>query len=253
MSRKSDEKPSNSLQSPKKKEPTFTTKRRRSSTIKGTLSSFLGAGHTDTQATTTATKPTETKPTKPKTKPAKPKAGTSSDSRAPKTNKQRQNTSNSNGRRSPTTLNHKEILNDYLVSQGFLNAKQVSHKNNNNDHLQISMATSGDNVFLPTVSSTDDEYLARLNGFQDEEYEEDAEFMDILSQNNDPQPINNNINNNTNNPTDTTTTTNIHATTEDTIPVSTSAYEMDSSMVSYNVAIIPVSYTHLDVYKRQVI
>lgn len=59
----------------------------------------------------------------------------------------------------PESFN-KEYLAEYLHNRGFLNPKSVETREN----FSIGIATSGDVIFLPTVSSNDDEYLARLNG-----------------------------------------------------------------------------------------
>lgn len=61
----------------------------------------------------------------------------------------------------------KEFLSEYLAERGLLTPKVVSDTGD----VRISIATSGDNIFLPTMSSNDDEYLARLNGLRSDEEE----------------------------------------------------------------------------------
>ncbi|CCD25274.1 Ecm21p NDAI_0E04570 [Naumovozyma dairenensis CBS 421] len=75
----------------------------------------------------------------------------------------------SSNKRSTASIkfNNKQFLKEYLNNWGFLNPKELATKRD--EFFKMYIATSGDNVFLPTISSNDDEYLARLNGLQDEE------------------------------------------------------------------------------------
>lgn len=59
----------------------------------------------------------------------------------------------------------KEFLTQYLTDRGLLLSRVISET----PDLRLTVATSGDHVFLPTMSSNDDEYLARLNGLRGEE------------------------------------------------------------------------------------
>ncbi|QLL31560.1 hypothetical protein HG536_0B04240 [Torulaspora globosa] len=61
----------------------------------------------------------------------------------------------------------REFLCEYLTERGLLAPKIISET----PDIRISIATSGDHVFLPTMSSSDDEYLARLNGLRSDEEE----------------------------------------------------------------------------------
>ncbi|QLQ79073.1 hypothetical protein HG537_0B04210 [Torulaspora globosa] len=61
----------------------------------------------------------------------------------------------------------KEFLCEYLTERGLLAPRVIS----DTPDIRISIATSGDHVFLPTMSSNDDEYLARLNGLRSDEEE----------------------------------------------------------------------------------
>lgn len=61
----------------------------------------------------------------------------------------------------------REFLCEYLTERGLLAPKIIS----DTPDIRISIATSGDHVFLPTMSSNDDEYLARLSGLRSDEEE----------------------------------------------------------------------------------
>ncbi|CDH16543.1 uncharacterized protein ZBAI_08331 [Zygosaccharomyces bailii ISA1307] len=65
----------------------------------------------------------------------------------------------------PPPPSAKEFLREYLTQRGLLRPRAVFDR----PELRISIASSGDHVFLPTMSCNDDEYLARLNGFRDDE------------------------------------------------------------------------------------
>ncbi|CCH61693.1 hypothetical protein TBLA_0F01500 [Henningerozyma blattae CBS 6284] len=54
----------------------------------------------------------------------------------------------------------KQFLSEYLLNHGFLSPDMIS----NADSLNISVASSGNHVYLPTISNTADEYLSSLNG-----------------------------------------------------------------------------------------
>ncbi|GAV55248.1 hypothetical protein ZYGR_0AS05720 [Zygosaccharomyces rouxii] len=71
----------------------------------------------------------------------------------------------------PPPPSAKEFLNEYLTQRGLLKPKTVYERS----ELKISISSSGDHVFLPTMSCNDDEYLARLNGFREDE---DFEVLD---------------------------------------------------------------------------
>lgn len=59
-----------------------------------------------------------------------------------------------------------EYLREYMAQRGLLPPKLV-YEDPSHD-IKVSVATSGDVVFLPTISSSDDEYLQRLNGLADD-------------------------------------------------------------------------------------
>lgn len=61
----------------------------------------------------------------------------------------------------------KEFLARYLTDRGLLLSRVISET----PDLRLTVATTGDHVFLPTMSSNDDEYLARLNGLRGGEEE----------------------------------------------------------------------------------
>lgn len=70
----------------------------------------------------------------------------------------------------------KEFLSAYLTERGLLEPKTMVE----NDDFKISIASSGESIFLPTMSCNDDEYLARLNGLrsgEEEALEIDPEYM----------------------------------------------------------------------------
>ncbi|KAL3241094.1 Ecm21p [Nakaseomyces bracarensis] len=93
----------------------------------------------------------------------------------------------------PESFN-KEYLAEYLRNRGFLHPKPVL----NRDDFSIGVATSGDVVFLPTVSTNDDEYLARLNGLRGESNNEiGVDDMDDVEQQT-PTSANSNSNGNQN-------------------------------------------------------
>lgn len=66
----------------------------------------------------------------------------------------------------------KDFLSEYLMERGFASPATLMTK----DHIKLSVATSGECVFLPTMSSNEDEYLARLHGLGDEDGDYQAEF-----------------------------------------------------------------------------
>ncbi|QLG71501.1 hypothetical protein HG535_0B05430 [Zygotorulaspora mrakii] len=68
----------------------------------------------------------------------------------------------------------KIYLTEYLAERGLLAPTTVME----NQSLKVSLATSGESVFLPTMSSNDDEYLARLNGLREDEDEGEDEDED---------------------------------------------------------------------------
>lgn len=70
----------------------------------------------------------------------------------------------------------KEFLSEYLTERGLLEPRVMVE----NDDFKISIATSGESIFLPTMSCNDDEYLARLNGLrsgEEEAVEIDPDYM----------------------------------------------------------------------------
>ncbi|EJS44666.1 ecm21p [Saccharomyces arboricola H-6] len=67
---------------------------------------------------------------------------------------------------------NEQFLSEYLTARGLLSPKTVL----SNEYLKISISTSGESVFLPTVSSNDDEYLARLNGLNDGTDDAETDF-----------------------------------------------------------------------------
>lgn len=71
----------------------------------------------------------------------------------------------------PPPPSAKEFLIEYLTQRGLLRPKTIYER----PELKISLSSSGDHVFLPTMSCNDDEYLARLNGFREDE---DFEILD---------------------------------------------------------------------------
>ena len=116
------------------------------------------------------------------------------------------------------------LLNRFLLSRGFINPKKIIQ--NDSKDLSVSIATTGQYVFLPTISSNDDEYLMQLNGFNENNVQND--ITDDLHSTDSP---------NNNNTTDTT----VPAT--NTLPseshvVSDPNNEVDSSMTPYNIAIV---------------
>ena len=62
----------------------------------------------------------------------------------------------------PIKFDKNEFLGSYLADRGFLKPKSLYH--NVRQGFKVSVATTGRYVFLPTISSNDDEYLARLAG-----------------------------------------------------------------------------------------
>ncbi|CCE61828.1 hypothetical protein TPHA_0B01560 [Tetrapisispora phaffii CBS 4417] len=123
----------------------------------------------------------------------------------------------------------KEFLEEYLTERGFLQPKVITTDVSND--LRISMASTGDCVFLPTVSTTDDEYLARLHGSTEEE-----EIENNLS-------ANRNLNSQQTETNDTLTNNNGGESTEST-PENQSTVnsnidiDIDDSMFSYSIAVI---------------
>ncbi|EDO17913.1 hypothetical protein Kpol_1010p28 [Vanderwaltozyma polyspora DSM 70294] len=72
----------------------------------------------------------------------------------------------------------KSYLTNYLLEKGFVGQKLLFF----NDDFKLSVATTGENVFLPTVSESTDEYLERLNGFRNEN--DDGHFPASLTRTN---------------------------------------------------------------------
>lgn len=68
---------------------------------------------------------------------------------------------------------NEQFLIEYLTARGLLGPKTVL----SNEYLKISISTSGESVFLPTISSNDDEYLSRLNGLNDGTDDAEADFL----------------------------------------------------------------------------
>ena len=62
----------------------------------------------------------------------------------------------------PIEFDKNEFLSSYLADRGFLKPEPLYHSVRKG--LRVSVATTGKYVFLPTMSSNDDEYLARLAG-----------------------------------------------------------------------------------------
>lgn len=187
---------------------------RRRSSIKSALSSLLGGGDTPGSSnggTAGTPSPVKRRATAPKhstgtvspgkshspgksgrrhstnSRPSASHAGSvttaSSDKRSPD---KHSSDTHSPGKHSPDT--HSFLLN-YLRNRGFTSRKLVVHKRGSPFKLHI--AATGDALFLPTVSSSDDEYLARLNGMRPEESEEylsDGESAEHLNQDNADQP-----------------------------------------------------------------
>ncbi|CAI4037152.1 hypothetical protein SMKI_02G0140 [Saccharomyces mikatae IFO 1815] len=134
---------------------------------------------------------------------------------------------------------NEQFLTEYLTARGLLSPKTVL----SNEHMKIAISTSGESVFLPTISSNDDEYLARLNGLNDGTDDAETDFFldGVDQQDGNVFPS-----------TTTTATRNVEDTNRDTLlrenisedhPCSTSepntrSVEIDSSMVSYSIAII---------------
>lgn len=79
---------------------------------------------------------------------------------------------------SNTVVNRKKTaktcLLNYLADRGLLRPRLLSSKNGVTFHV----ATSGDNIFLPTISPTDDEYLNHLSRLNDDD--DDGAFGDAL-------------------------------------------------------------------------
>lgn len=72
----------------------------------------------------------------------------------------------------------REFLAEYLTERGLLPAKTIS----DTPDVRVSLATSGDSIFLPTMSSNDDEYLARLNGLRNDEEEAVEVGPDVMQE-----------------------------------------------------------------------
>ncbi|CAI4054719.1 hypothetical protein SKDZ_02G0090 [Saccharomyces kudriavzevii ZP591] len=136
---------------------------------------------------------------------------------------------------------NEQFLSAYLTARGLLSPKTVL----SNEYLNVSISTSGESVFLPTVSSNDDEYLARLNGLNDgtDDAEEDI-FLDGVDQqgNNIHSPTMTAAARNdedTNANRDTLLRENISEDhTNTTSDPNSRSIEIDGSMVSYSIAVI---------------
>ena len=156
---------------------------------------------------------------------------------------------NANNNSNATTTNNDNnndndyILNQFLLSRGFINPRKIIE--NDTKDLSISVATTGQYVFLPTISSNDDEYLMQLNGFNDTDMFPDAnvniqnDIIDDL----DSSALSNNNNNNNNNTNNSTNISNPRVTdiasdlNSDSL-VSSQNDELDNSMTPYNIAIV---------------
>ncbi|QID83245.1 Plasma membrane proteins endocytosis [Saccharomyces pastorianus] len=143
---------------------------------------------------------------------------------------------------------NKQFLSEYLTARGLLSPKAVL----SNDDLKISISTSGESVFLPTISTNDDEYLTRLNGLNDGADDAEADFfLDGQDQpdSNGSVPTNNDLPATTaaqvagsgaaNANRDTLLRENTSEERPNLTSDSTSrSVEIDSSMVSYSIAVI---------------
>lgn len=125
--------------------------------------------------------------------------------------------------------NSSNALNQYLLSRGFLTPKKINinrdettlnNINNSNctKDIDILVATTGEYIFLPTISSNDDEYLTNLNALGD------VSVSDTLSEPLSNAPMNNNIASSNNNST-------------------TQQNNNDTTMTPYNIAIILAVHT----------
>ncbi|CAI4055936.1 hypothetical protein SUVZ_02G0170 [Saccharomyces uvarum] len=155
---------------------------------------------------------------------------------------------------------NKQFLSEYLTARGLLSPKIVL----SNEDLKISISTSGESVFLPTISTNDDEYLTRLNGLNDGADDAEADFfLDGQDQqdNNGSVPTSNDLPATTaaqeagSGVTNANTDTLLRENTSEDRPNLTSesasrSVEIDGSMVSYSIAIIisvkkPTRYTDI--------
>lgn len=134
--------------------------------------------------------------------------------------------SNNNTNINNTSTN---TVKQFLLSRGFINPRKILE--NDSKDIKISVATTGEYIFLPTISSNDDEYLMRLNGFNDDAVNDyEAEFLlDSMTEPTITPPIEEN-----------TTTTTTTTTTENNVENenNTSDQEIDNTMTPYNIAII---------------
>lgn len=148
---------------------------------------------------------------------------------------------------------NEQFLSEYLTARGLLGPKTVL----SNEYLKISISTSGESVFLPTISSNDDEYLARLNGLNDGTDDAEADFfMDGIDQQDGNTPL----------PATTAATESGESINENRDALlrenisgdhagsgsepNARSVEIDSSMVSYSIAVIvsvkkPVRFTDM--------
>lgn len=177
-----------------------TTPEKRRSSIKNALSSLLTTNtstNTSTTTTTTTTA-TNTSPRKKKTNPPIQRNTAHGSNRRHSTNsiqppsaqsirsnsnnastttatRRRNNSHHMDSRNRDATsiiFDNKRYVNQYLLSRGFVSKKTIINKKSANNNFVVTMATTGNTIFLPTSSPTDDEYLARLNGLRPEDSEE---------------------------------------------------------------------------------
>ncbi|SMN21309.1 similar to Saccharomyces cerevisiae YBL101C ECM21 Protein involved in regulating the endocytosis of plasma membrane proteins [Maudiozyma saulgeensis] len=166
------------------------TRDRRRSSIKSALSSLLTTNSTTTTTATTTTTSNKISPRKKKiNSQSQRNTPSSSSNRRHSTNSiqpssihqnviatRRRNNSHHMENSNPianTVFDNKRYIDQYLLSRGFVSKKTIINKKNiNNGKFVVTVATTGSTIFLPTVSPTDDEYLARLNGLRPEDSEE---------------------------------------------------------------------------------
>lgn len=140
------------------------TQRRGSFTIKNALSSFLSP------AADTSSNKSRRHSTIGTTSTTSSSSSTTTTNSNRNTGVHRSNTTisaNSTKRHHDKPSNKQNSLNQYLLSRGFLNPKKISSSNCSNCNIDISIATTGEYVFLPTISSNEDEYLTNLNALND--------------------------------------------------------------------------------------
>ncbi|CCK69537.1 Ecm21p KNAG_0C04350 [Huiozyma naganishii CBS 8797] len=144
-----------------------------------------------------------------------------------------------------TPPNNRAFLREFLTSRGFLPPRTVADRRDHVRPVKIAIATTGNYVFLPTMSSNDDEYMMRLNGLGDEG-DEEADFVleDVsagraarqpaLGENQDAAAVYPTGSQHQRRRPGTTDT----GTGDDTSASSAPDVEMDGSMAAYNVAVI---------------